>query len=164
MLPDLLAYDTIASPAWAGRSPRDVAPPRRRLGGGCPRGKLTPDKSDKSGQALWITSALAENGRCPNRDIFGRDLASGTTESEHGEEGEAMSTIACQNCGEEFTPTRTDARYCTDRCRKAARRAREREEPDDFAAAIAAPRCSDRGPGAEAPSGARSVTGSCGWT
>ena len=40
-----------------------------------------------------------------------------------------MSTIACQNCGEEFTPTRSDARYCSDRCRKAAARSRERAKP-----------------------------------
>lgn len=34
---------------------------------------------------------------------------------------------ACQRCGETFTPTRSDARFCSARCRVAAHRAAARE-------------------------------------
>jgi hypothetical protein len=33
---------------------------------------------------------------------------------------------ACEFCGEGFVPGRSDARYCGDRCRKAAHRQRRR--------------------------------------
>ena len=35
----------------------------------------------------------------------------------------AREPLACENCGEPFTPRRSDARYCSTRCRVAAHRA-----------------------------------------
>jgi len=35
---------------------------------------------------------------------------------------EARPLIACDHCGESFKPTRSDARFCSDRCRQRAHR------------------------------------------
>lgn len=55
----------------------------------------------------------------------------------NAERAAATGTLACARCGASFPPRRDDKRFCSDRCRAAASRARQAAKVGQMEALIA---------------------------
>jgi hypothetical protein len=52
------------------------------------------------------------------------------------EKREAWPLMSCAKCGESFKPTRSDARFCSDRCRQRAHRDVKEKPPHEAGAEV----------------------------
>ena len=91
-------------------------------------GTIAAIRDDDVAEGLWDTGA-----RCPVPLSWLTleapfEAAAGASDADRALRGgrtpDPLSVTRCRMCGHEFTPARSDARYCSNRCRQAAYRDR----------------------------------------
>jgi len=135
----LVFYIPTHTPRWDPRLQRRVS---RRSHGTNP-GLMCAECASKTS---WQTGRTFKQCKGCNRTIGFRAnsyasatlFCTRTCAASYVARGGLVEDIACQHCGSAFTPARSDAKYCSGKCRVAAHRAKDRgsRRPEQAAEAI----------------------------